>query len=121
MENLGILKWRAWSIVRKAQVIGAIAGACVTAGVFVLALLTGPRLVIGPVYISFILISYPSYVFFKVLGLPLSVLQGEGLRGTLSVFCILTAVNSALSFLFGALIGNIAKAWCARASNVRKQ
>lgn len=32
MENHGILNWRKWSTVRKAQVIGAVTGALITVG-----------------------------------------------------------------------------------------
>ncbi len=32
MENPGILNWRGWSVVRKAQLIGALAGALITVG-----------------------------------------------------------------------------------------
>ena len=32
MENPGILSWRGWSAVRKAQVIGAVTGAVITVG-----------------------------------------------------------------------------------------
>jgi NO-binding membrane sensor protein with MHYT domain len=104
MENPGILKWRQWSVVRKAQVVGAAVGLLFPLGVTLLSAVTGP---------------HELFDFYHVLAafafaLPLSIMRSLGFEAIIyngengyswSTFALAIVISSFLYFVAGTAIG----------------
>ena len=110
MENPEAPKRRGWSIVRKAQIIGAVTGALLTVAILIFnadATSANPENY-GPV-ILLGLVSFPSLPLLalcKMLGLKFLFdnNHNEG-EASMSLDCLLVAVNAISYFVIGTIIG----------------
>ena len=104
MENPGILNWRGWSIVRKAQIVAASSGALITIGMPLILSSYG----IGPAtYLLLVIWEVILWPAGKICSLFGWIWQFDG-RGPLWIHTILaTLTNTFLLSLVGTLIGLI--------------
>ena len=110
MENRGILNWRNWSIIRKAQVIGTLAGALFTIGTVVIYTSTGPH----GLDISFALLLLTIMPTLKIFGMSIKALSADNGAGSggdywamwaMFPLCLVVITNSVLGFLLGSFVG----------------
>ncbi len=114
MENRRILNWSAWSILRKAQVIGAISGLLLSLGIQSFFVGTAPH----ELFDSF------SILWFIVSAVPLAIMRAVGI-GTIHTgkfgyswitFTLVALINSLLFFVAGSVIG-----WLLKSRNSRRK
>lgn len=104
MENRRILKRRGWSIVRKAQIIGATVGALISIGVILFASSDEHPDIFDLAVGLLILISLPLGLICRTFRVSLTQLSGPGWREYL--FAVLVIVTNAfILFLVGTCIG----------------
>lgn len=109
MENLRILKWSGWSIVRKAQVIAAVIGAVVTISIqlFLVASEQGSSESLSKLYLLLAseLMKVPALFISSLLGMDKW--YSSSAHMPLAILGFVAATNAAVFALFGTLIG-----WC---------
>ncbi|HMP84613.1 MAG TPA: hypothetical protein PKA41_18110 [Verrucomicrobiota bacterium] len=94
MKNRLILNWRSWSIVRKAQVVGASVGLVATLVFLLVFAVTSPH---EPFGFSWVL-------WFVFCDLPLAIMRWTGI--TLGLIAV---INSLLCLTAGSVIGELLK------------
>ena len=109
-ENSGSLNWRRWSVMRKAQIIGAVTGALVTVAIPVLHIIhtttkpTDPAAdYIDAAAILWRVASWPTWTICEPFGWRPYLYTDRGL--SLVVLGLVIVTNSFLLFLFGSLFG----------------
>lgn len=107
MENHGILNWRKWSTIRKAQVIGvAFGGIGTIAFSLVLGVFSDPqRMFDFPAAVQF-LICLPTWLLLRSIGKE-SVLVGNSDHWPLAPLLLMGLVNAVLLFIVGTIAGFI--------------
>ena len=103
MENPGVLNWRGWSVVQKAQVIGAATGALITVGMpLILKAYDDGQFAFLLLWSCGILL-WPAGEICNLFGWTWRIEISEGPSLVQSICAIFT--NALLFFLFGTLIG----------------
>lgn len=112
MENHGILRCRSWSIIRKAQIFGAIIGSGLTVGIYLLGLAFGRSetvfswWMLVPVEVIF----WPTIKLSNLIGWQW---HSNSLYDIpISFFLLMVCVNSFLLILAGTVGGYIVKGFC---------
>jgi hypothetical protein len=96
-----------WSIVRKAQIIGTLAGALVTVGFIIIYLTILPKGDIGAA--MFIMwLAWPAVLVCELFGW-MSLLQADAGMNLVLSWCLMIIINSFIGFLVGSIIGFIQK------------
>src|SRR5688572_4032123 len=105
MENPGILNWRTWSIVRKAQIIGALLGSFGTVGFsLVLGVFNDPHQMFNFPFVIHFLICLPTWILLRFIGRE-SVMVGNSDHWPLVALLLMGLVNAILLFVLGTLAG----------------
>lgn len=104
MEDRRILKRRGWSIVRKAQIIGAAMGALISVGVILFATTDKSSDFFDPATILVILILSPLDRICRTFGMSLTPLNAPGWRECL-LATLVVITNAFICFLVGTCIG----------------
>ena len=103
MENPGILNWRGWSLVPKAQAIGAATGVLITVGIpLVLKAYDGGPFAFLLLYLWSAVLS-PAAAICYLFGWKWNILISEGASNVQVILAIV--MNAFLLFLLGTLIG----------------
>ncbi len=104
MQNHGILDPRAWSTVRRTQVLGALAGILLTFGMpfawLVSARLLGEHWLVGLLFLSHLLVLAPAFSLLRIIGMDDQYTSTHVVITSLLVLFI----NAVLSFIVSTLI-----------------
>jgi hypothetical protein len=101
--------WSSWPVVRKAQIIGAIAAGLLTTGIVVLCVLFQPKVMS---ILGFLgdAVAIPAIFIVSLFGVPANWFDNERTGGpAIFPLCLIVAFNTLLGGLIGAVMGQLLK------------
>jgi hypothetical protein len=102
-------RWESWSVLRKAQIVGALAGSLVTIVIIVLCVLFQPK-VMSILGFFGDAVAMPAVLIVSAFGVPAHWFDNDQTGGP-AVFplCLIVALNTLLGGLMGTVIGQLLK------------
>jgi hypothetical protein len=107
MENRRLLNWRSWSAVRKAALVGGVAGTVLSLGISLLRRVTEPHELGDPsLNLWGIIFTLPKLIV-NALGISATIVRADGTISCTSsaAFCLMVLINASLYSLAGTAIG----------------